>query len=67
MTLHSSTYKGKRVFIVMKDGESFVDKFLDSKSGYIFTEERGKLNKTKIRTMTIFRHQVYGNNDTNAN
>ena len=57
MTLHSSTYKNKRVYVVMKDGTSFVDKFLDSKSGAIFLSERGKLLKKDVRTMTIFRHQ----------
>ena len=58
MTLHSSTYKHKKVYVVLKDGSSFVDRFLDSKSGCIFFSERGKIRKSVIRTMTIFRHQI---------
>ncbi|MAH81107.1 MAG: hypothetical protein CMP39_05475 [Rickettsiales bacterium] len=57
MTLHSSTYKNKKVYVVLKDGTSFVDKFIDKKSGYIFLEKTGKHAKNKVRTMTIFRHQ----------
>ncbi|MFA5880236.1 MAG: hypothetical protein WC860_08745 [Candidatus Margulisiibacteriota bacterium] len=58
MTTHSSTYKGKRVYIVLKDGASFVDKFVDTKSGYVYTQEKGKLRKADIRTMTIYRNQA---------
>ncbi len=57
MTLHSSTYKNKRVYVVLKDGTSFVDQFIDKKSNYIFFKEQGKHAKSAIRTMTIFRHQ----------
>ena len=57
MTLHSSTYKNKKVYVVLKDGSSFVDRFKDSKSGYIFLEKTGKHAKSNVRTMTIFRHQ----------
>lgn len=59
MTLHSSTYKGKRVYIVFKNGNTLVDKFQDSKSNYIMTKEHGKIKKSDIRTMTIFRHQHF--------
>ncbi len=58
MTTHSSTYKGKRVYIVLKDGTSFVDKFVDSKSGYIHLQEKDKVKKVDIRTMTIYRNQT---------
>lgn len=59
MTLHSSTYKFKRVYVVLKNGKAFVDKFIDSKSNYIFLQESGKHKKTSIRTMTLFRHQTH--------
>ena len=57
MSTHSSTYKGKRVYIVLKNGTSFVDKFMDSKSDYVHTKEKGKIRKSEIRTMTIYRNQ----------
>lgn len=57
MTIHTSTYKGKRVYIVTKDGAKFVDKFLDKKSNYVVLETYGKLSKSNIKTMTIFKNQ----------
>jgi hypothetical protein len=53
MTTHSSTYKGKRVRIKLKDGTVFVDKFLDSKSSYIFFEEKGRIAKKDIVNFSI--------------
>ena len=57
MTIHSSTYKGKRVYIALKDGTKFVDKFIDKKSGYVITQDHGKIKKSTIKTMTIFRNK----------
>ena len=58
MSTHSSTYKGKRVRIKMKDGTSFVDKFMDNKSGVIHFEERGKVLKKDIKNFTIYKGEV---------
>ena len=57
MSTHSSTYKGKRVRIKLKDGEVFVDKFVDSKGRYIFFEERGKVAKKDISNFSINKWQ----------
>jgi len=57
MTLHTSTYKGKKVYIVLKNGTKFVDKFVDKKSGYVITEKNGKIKKSTMKTMTIFKNQ----------
>ncbi|MBT6121248.1 hypothetical protein HOH45_07280 [bacterium] len=56
MTIHTSTYKGKRVYVLLKDGTRIVDKFKDKKSGYVVLEEHGKIQKSKIKTMTIYRN-----------
>lgn len=53
MSTHSSTYKGKRVRITLRDGTVFVDKFVDSKGRYIHFEQRGKVEKRTIRNFTI--------------
>jgi hypothetical protein len=58
VTIHTSTYKGKRVYVVLKTGEKFVDKFVDKKSGYVVLAEKGKIRKASIKTMTIFRNQT---------
>lgn len=53
MSTHSGTTKGKRVRIKLKDGTVFVDKFVGSKSGYCFFEERGKVAKKDISNFSI--------------
>jgi hypothetical protein len=43
-TPHNSTYKGKHVYVQLKDGTEFVDKFLDKNGHYCFFEARGKVH-----------------------
>ena len=57
MSTHSSTYKGRRVRIKMKDGTVFVDKFLDTGSGWIEFEERGRVDKKLIKNFSINKWQ----------
>lgn len=42
----------------MKDGTVFVDKFLDTKSGVVYFEERGKVLKKDIRNFTIYKGEI---------
>lgn len=58
MSTHSSTYKGKRVRIKLKNGDTFVDKFVDNKSGVIHFEERGKVLKKNIKNFTIYKGET---------
>lgn len=58
MTLHTSTYKGKRILIILKDGQKIVDKFKDKKSGWIITEEYGKISTKLVKSMTIYKAGV---------
>ncbi|NBV42554.1 hypothetical protein EBR96_07285 [bacterium] len=53
MTLHTSTYKGKRILIILKDGQKLIGKFKDKKSGYVITEEHGRIATGQIKAMTI--------------
>ena len=53
MPLHTSTYKGKRILIILKDGTKIVDKFKDKKSGYVYTENHGKIATKHMKAMTI--------------
>ena len=55
MTLHTSTYKGKRILIILKDGTKIVDKFKDKKSGMIITEKHGKIRTDTVKAMTIYK------------
>jgi len=51
--VHTSTHKGKRVRIKLKDGTVFVDKFLDEKGSYIIFEERGRIAKSDVANFSI--------------
>ena len=55
MTLHSSTYKGKRILIILKDGTKLIAKFKDKKSGFIITEEFGKIATNTVKAMTLYK------------
>jgi hypothetical protein len=57
-TPHNSTYKGKRVYVQLKDGTAFVDKFLDKKGHYCFFEERGKVRRRDIKVFTIYKNRL---------
>ncbi len=58
MTLHTSTYKGKRILIILKDGTKLIGKFKDKKSGYVITEEHGKISTSTIKAMTICKQAI---------
>jgi len=53
MTLHTSTYKGKRILLILKDGTKLIGKFKEKKSGAVFTEEHGRIPTSQIKAMTI--------------
>ena len=53
--MHTSTNKGKRVFVILTDGTNFVDKFVTRKSKSVVFEERGAILKKRMRSMTIAR------------
>lgn len=53
MTLHTSTQKGKRVLIILKNGDKIIGKFKDKKSGYVILEEHGKIKTSDMKAMTI--------------
>ncbi len=65
MTLHTSTYKGKRILIILKDGKKIVDKFKDKKSGWIITEEYGKISTSLVKSMTIYKQDAIQRNAKN--
>jgi hypothetical protein len=51
-TPHTSTFKGKTVFVILKDGTQIIDKFVDKKSGVVFLEKTGKVPVSLIRSFS---------------
>lgn len=56
--MHTSTYKGKRVFVKLKNGDSFVAKFKDSKSGRIMFFDHDDVKTRDMASFNIFRHDT---------
>ena len=52
-TPHTSTYKGKTVFIILRDDTTITDKFLDKKAGTVILEKYGRLPVVQIRSFGL--------------
>lgn len=52
-TPHTSTFKGKTVFIRLKNGDSFEDKFKDKKQKFVILEKAGKVPIIEIKSFSI--------------
>ncbi len=50
---HYSTEKNKRVYIQLRNGEEFIDRFIDKKGRYIHLKEHGKI---PIKDIAVFTH-----------
>lgn len=57
-TPHTSTYKGKTVFIILRDGRQIIDKFVDKKAGTIILERTGRLPVSEVRSFSHRRLKV---------
>lgn len=53
-TPHTSTYKGKRVYIRLKSGERFVGKFMDKNGHFLWIDER-KIPIAEVKAFAIYR------------
>jgi hypothetical protein len=51
-TPHTGVWKGKRIKVVMKDGEVFIDRFLERKSRWVFFNNH-KVERGKIKSFSI--------------
>lgn len=51
-TPHTACRQGKRVKVTLKDGTSFIDRFLGQKSTFILFQTR-RVNRGQIKSFTI--------------
>jgi hypothetical protein len=54
MSPHTSTYKGKRVYVRLKSGERIVGKFEDKKAKFIRIDDR-EIPIGEVKAFAIFR------------
>lgn len=57
-TPHTSTYKGKTVFIILRDGTEIIDRFVDKKAGTVILEKYGRLGVAQIRSFGLRKQKV---------
>lgn len=53
MTAHTEFRKGSSVFVQMKDGRKFIDKYESKKASYVFLRNAGKVVASDIRAMSF--------------
>ena len=61
MAIHHRFTKGKKVFVALRNGNTLVDKFIDSNSNY-FILQNNKLKWNEIRCTDIYIPRLYINN-----
>lgn len=57
-TPHTTVYKGKRVRVVLRNGTTFVDKFVERTSKYVKMEQHPHLEPHDIRSFTINKNKT---------
>lgn len=55
---HTIVQTGKRVLVILKNGESFVAKFKEKSSKTLSFFDHGRINKRDLSSMTIYRERV---------
>lgn len=61
---HTAFPKNTKVFIILKNGEKFIDNFIGKKSKYVFFKELGKVNIGDIKVISYFKNQPQSNRST---
>ena len=52
---HTHAPRGKRVKVTLHNGETFIDKFKENESGYIYFYEHEKVKKNLVYKLSIVR------------
>lgn len=63
-TPHTSTFKGKRVFIRMKNGDFIIGKFQDKKQRFVILKEDLKIGYTFVAIEAIKSFSINKNKTT---
>jgi hypothetical protein len=60
MAAHTSFKRGQPIYVQLKSGEQFRDKFLERRSAFVILMEHGKVANDKLRAISIDRKPVHG-------
>lgn len=53
MNKHTTARIGKRIHVVLTNGEKFIDKLKENKATFFVFEEKGRINKKDITSFSI--------------
>lgn len=54
-TPHSSAPRGKRIYVKLKTGEVFIDKFIKNENHWVYFENR-KVHVKEMKSFSIYRN-----------
>jgi hypothetical protein len=52
---HTTFARGSHVFVILRDGTSFDDRYIEKKTRTVVLKERGEVAIRTIRTMSYFK------------
>lgn len=52
---HSATFRGKRVYIKLMDGTTFIDRFLDRTDRFIVLKDHGRIMKRDLKAFSNYK------------
>ena len=50
---HTGAPRGKRIWVVLKDGTKFIDRFVDRSDKYVIFKDRGWVAKGLIKSFSM--------------
>jgi hypothetical protein len=59
---HFSCMPGKRVLVKLKDGTTFIDKFVDRKGKWLHFEAHPRIRREKVKMFTLYKGATYERN-----
>jgi hypothetical protein len=54
-TPHTHYSRGKRLFLIMRNGETFVDRFVERRGRVMVLEDAGRVEVAAIRAVSFYR------------
>lgn len=52
---HTSVRRGKRVKVFLRNGDSYIDRFIEHRSKYIVLKETGRVSTSILKKLAIFK------------
>jgi len=57
-TPHTTFTRGTHVFVILRDGSSFDDNYVDRNARYVILREKGEVKISDIRSMSFYKNKT---------